>query len=456
MTEVISVKFKNRGKVYFFDPHGIAVRTGEKVVVETSRGLELAECVQGSHAVPDETVVQPLRSLARIATKDDLRIEEINHRREKEAFAICKQKIAEHGLDMKLVDVECSFEGNKTMFFFTSDGRVDFRELVKDLASVFRNRIELRQIGVRDEAKMLGGIGICGRPYCCSQFLDDFQPVSTKMAKVQSMSLNPSKISGACGRLMCCLRYEQAAYEDLVKAVPKVGAFVETPAGYGTVSSVNILRSSLKVKLDGQGEDVFKSYQADEIAVIPGGRPKPGEPLPSLLKDRPKPVRDEEPKEDPWALPQLFEDDVYGDKKPDGANTEQGEKKKRPRRRSRGHGGKKPADAQTAPKAEHAAKEGAKDGAKEGAKPKQPQRQKSQSNRKPGARKPGDKPAGEHPERSRAQAPAAKPADGAAQSGEKRADNHRRRHRGGRGRNKSAAPGNAKPGNTAPDTPKAE
>ena len=357
---------------------------------------------------------------------------------------------------MKLVDVECSFEGNKTMFFFTSDGRVDFRELVKDLASVFRNRIELRQIGVRDEAKMLGGIGICGRPYCCSQFLDDFQPVSTKMAKVQSMSLNPSKISGACGRLMCCLRYEQAAYEDLVKAVPKVGAFVETPAGYGTVSSVNILRSSLKVKLDGQGEDVFKSYQADEIAVIPGGRPKPGEPLPSLLKDRPKPVRDEEPKEDPWALPQLFADDVYGDKKPDGASAEQGEKKKRPRRRSRGHGGKKPADAQTAPKAEHAAKEGAKDGAKEGAKPKQPQRQKSQSNRKPGARKPGDKPAGEHPERSRAQAPATKPADGAAQSGEKRADNHRRRHRGGRGRNKSAASGNAKPGNTAPNAPKAE
>ena len=406
------MKFKNRGKVYFFDPHGIAVRTGEKVVVETSRGLELAECVQGNHAVPDETVVQPLRSLARIATKDDLRIEEINRRREKEAFAICKQKIAEHGLDMKLVDVECSFEGNKTMFFFTSDGRVDFRELVKDLASVFRNRIELRQIGVRDEAKMLGGIGICGRPYCCSQFLDDFQPVSTKMAKVQSMSLNPSKISGACGRLMCCLRYEQAAYEELVKAVPKVGAFVETPAGYGTVSSVNILRSSLKVKLDGQGEDVFKNYQADEIAVIPGGRPKPGEPLPSLLKDRPKPVREEEPKEDPWALPQLFADEVYGDKKPERARTpESGEKKKRPRRRSRGHGGKKPADAQAAPKA-----------AQEGAKSKGQPRQKSQPNRKSGARKPGDKPAGENAERSRAKAQPPKPAEGAAPNGEKRAD----------------------------------
>ena len=330
------------------------------------------------------------------------------------------------------------------MFFFTSDGRVDFRELVKDLASVFRNRIELRQIGVRDEAKMLGGIGICGRPYCCNQFLDDFQPVSTKMAKVQSMSLNPSKISGACGRLMCCLRYEQAAYEELVKAVPKVGAFVETPAGYGTVSSVNILRSSLKVKLDGQGEDVFKSYQADEIAVIPGGRPKPGEPLPSLLKDRPKPVRDEEPKEDPWALPQLFADEVYGDKKPGTARTpESGEKKKRPRRRSRGHGGKKPADGQTAPKAEQPAQEGAK--------AKGQQRQKSQPNRRSGARKPGDKPTGENAERSRAKAQAPKPAEGAAPNGEKRADGHRRRHRGGRGRNKSATPGNA-----APSTPAAE
>lgn len=291
---------------------------------------------------------------------------------------------------------------------------------------------------------MLGGIGICGRPYCCNQFLDDFQPVSTKMAKVQSMSLNPSKISGACGRLMCCLRYEQAAYEELVKAVPKVGAFVETPAGYGTVSSVNILRSSLKVKLDGQGEDVFKNYQADEIAVIPGGRPKPGEPLPSLLKDRPKPVRDEEPKEDPWALPQLFADEVYGDKKPERAHTpESGEKKKRPRRRSRGHGGKKPADGQTAPKAEQPSQEGTK--------AKGQQRQKSQPNRKSGARKPGDKPAGENAERSRAKAQPPKPAEGAAPNGEKRADGHRRRHRGGRGRNKSAAPGNA-----APNTPAAE
>ena len=456
MVEVCDVQFRSGSKVYFFAPGELKIATGDEVILETARGPEFGQCVRGNHMVHPREVTPPLRPILRLATQQDKRVHAENCRREKRAMDVCQQKIADLGLEMQLVSAEYAFDGSKVLFFFTADGRVDFRELVKSLASVLRTRIELRQIGVRDEAKMLGGIGICGRPYCCSQFLDDFQPVSTKMAKVQSMSLNPSKISGACGRLMCCLRYEQAAYEDLVKAVPKVGAFVETPAGYGTVSSVNILRSSLKVKLDGQGEDVFKSYQADEIAVIPGGRPKPGEPLPSLLKDRPKPVRDEEPKEDPWALPQLFADDVYGDKKPDGANTEQGEKKKRPRRRSRGHGGKKPADAQTAPKAEHAAKEGAKDGAKEGAKPKQPQRQKSQSNRKPGARKPGDKPAGEHPERSRAQAPAAKPADGAAQSGEKRADNHRRRHRGGRGRNKSAAPGNAKPGNTAPNAPKAE
>ena len=441
MIDVVSIKFKNRGKNYFFDPGKLDIKTGDKVIVETSKGLEIADCTRGNHAVMETAVVQPLRPVVRIATADDLRVTEINKKREKEAFEICQQKITEHGLDMKLVDVECNFEGNKTMFFFTSDGRVDFRELVKDLAGIFRNRIELRQIGVRDEAKMIGGIGICGRPYCCSQFLDDFQPVSTKMAKVQSLSLNPTKISGSCGRLMCCLRYEQAAYEELVKAVPKVGAFVETPAGYGTVSSVNILRSSLKVKLDGQGEDVFKNYQADEIAVIPGGRPKPGEPLPSLLKDRPKPVREEEPKEDPWALPQLFADEVYGDKKPERARTpESGEKKKRPRRRSRGHGGKKPADAQAAPKA-----------AQEGAKSKGQPRQKSQPNRKSGARKPGDKPAGENAERSRAKAQPPKPAEGAAPNGEKRADGHRRRHRGGRGRNKSAAPGNA-----APNTPAAE
>ena len=289
MTEVVSVKFKNNGKAYYFDPDGNRVEAGEDVIVETSKGLEYATCVVGNHYIPDEKIIPPIRPVIRVATENDKRVAEINRQREKEALVICRQKIAEHGLDMKLVGAECSFEGGKTTFFFTSDGRVDFRELVKDLASVFRNRIELRQIGVRDEAKMLGGIGICGRPFCCSQFLDDFQPVSTKMAKIQSMSLNPAKISGTCGRLMCCLRYEEEAYENLVKTVPKNGAFVETPAGYGNVTQVNLLRRTVKVRLDGDGEDVYKTYSADEIAAIPGGRPKPGEPLPHLLKARPAP-----------------------------------------------------------------------------------------------------------------------------------------------------------------------
>ena len=305
MTEVISVKFKNRGKSYFFAPNGKTVKSGEQVIVETSKGLEIADCCRGNHMVEDTAVVQPLRPVVRIATRDDLRVAEINKKREKEAFEICQQKIAEHGLDMKLVDVECNFEGNKTMFFFTSDGRVDFRELVKDLAGIFRNRIELRQIGVRDEAKMLGGLGICGRPFCCSRFIDEFQPVSTKMAKMQSMSLNPSKISGSCGRLMCCLRYEQEAYEDLVKSVPKQGAFVETPAGYGIVTQVNLLRQLVKVKLDGEGDDTVRTYRSVEVAAVPGGRPKDGETPPSVLKYVPEPEEEEEP-ENEWELPELL------------------------------------------------------------------------------------------------------------------------------------------------------
>ena len=328
MTEVISVRFKNRGKSYFFAPNGKSVKTGEQVIVETSKGLEIADCSYGNHMVEDNAVVQPLRPVVRIATKDDLRVAEINKQREKEAYGICQKKIAEHGLDMKLVDVECNFEGNKTIFFFTSDGRVDFRELVKDLAGIFRNRIELRQIGVRDEAKMLGGLGICGRPFCCSKFLSDFQPVSTKMAKMQSMSLNPSKISGSCGRLMCCLRYEQEAYEELVKNVPKQGAFVETPTGYGIVTQVNLLRQLVKVKLDGEGEDTMRTYRAVEVATVPGGRPKDGEPLPSVLKYVPAPEPEEEP-EDEWAIPEMIVSEPT-EEKPENA------KKNRNRRNRRG------------------------------------------------------------------------------------------------------------------------
>jgi cell fate regulator YaaT (PSP1 superfamily) len=304
LIEVVSVKFKNRGKSYYFSPNGLQIENGMTVIVETSKGLEIVDCCRGNHMVMDTAVVQPLRPVVRIATDDDLRVAELNKKREKEAFEICQQKIAEHGLDMHLVDVECNFEGNKTMFFFTADGRVDFRELVKDLAGIFRNRIELRQIGVRDEAKMIGGLGICGRPYCCNQFLDDFQPVSTKMAKVQSLSLNPAKISGSCGRLMCCLRYEQEAYEDLVKKVPRQGAFVETKDGYGTAVQVNLLRQTVKVKLDDDSDDSLRLYKSNELCAVPGGRPKDGEAPAHVLNYVPEP---EEPVEvvDDWVIPDV-------------------------------------------------------------------------------------------------------------------------------------------------------
>ncbi len=332
MIDVVSIKFKNRGKCYFFDPNGLDIKTGDTVIVETSKGLEIADCSRGNHPVEETAVVQPLRPVVRIATRDDLRVAEINKQREKEAFQICQKKIAEHGLDMKLVDVECNFEGNKTMFFFTSDGRVDFRELVKDLAGIFRNRIELRQIGVRDEAKMIGGLGICGRPYCCNQFLDEFQPVSTKMAKVQSLSLNPAKISGSCGRLMCCLRYEQEAYEDLVKKVPKQGAFVETKDGYGTAVQVNLLRQTVKVKLDNDTDDTLRLFKANELATVPGGRPKDGETPPSVLKYVPEP--EEEETEDEWALPVFVTPEVQTEP----PKKEEPEKKKSSRnRRNRGN-----------------------------------------------------------------------------------------------------------------------
>ena len=345
MIDVVSIKFKNRGKCYFFDPNGLDIKTGDKVIVETSKGLEIADCSRGNHPVEDTTVVQPLRPVVRIATRDDLRVAEINKQREKEAFQICQKKIAEHGLDMKLVDVECNFEGNKTMFFFTSDGRVDFRELVKDLAGIFRNRIELRQIGVRDEAKMIGGLGICGRPYCCNQFLDEFQPVSTKMAKVQSLSLNPAKISGSCGRLMCCLRYEQEAYEDLVKKVPKQGAFVETKDGYGTAVQVNLLRQTVKVKLDNDTDDTLRLFKANELAAVPGGRPKDGETPPSVLKYVPEP--EEEETEDEWALPVFVTPEVQ----PEPVKEEETEKKRSSRNR-RNRGAKPKAEQETQKKKE--------------------------------------------------------------------------------------------------------
>ena len=271
MTEVISVHFRNGCKTYYFDPHGIQVAAGEPVIVETAAGNEFATCVEGNHMVPEQQVVKPLRPLVRLATENDRRTDAYNRTREKEAFAICEKKIAAHKLEMKLIRVESNFDGTKIIFFFTAEGRVDFRELVKDLAGVFRSRIELRQVGVRDEAKMIGGLGICGRPLCCSQFLENFMPVSIKMAKTQNLSLNPTKISGTCGRLMCCLKYEQNAYEDASKRMPKNDSFVNTPDGPGNVCSVDLLQEEVKVRLDDSPETP-RRYKACELQVLRNGK----------------------------------------------------------------------------------------------------------------------------------------------------------------------------------------
>ena len=271
MTEVISVRFRGGCKNYYFDPKGLQVKMGDQVIVETTQGAEFATCTEANHEVADEAIVQPLCAVLRMATENDRRTVEYNRKKESEAFDICEKKIEEHGLDMKLVNVSASFDGNKIIFYFTADGRVDFRELVRDLASVFRARIELRQIGVRDEAKMIGGLGICGRPFCCSQFLDSFMPVSIKMAKTQNLSLNPTKISGTCGRLMCCLKYEQNAYEDAAKRMPKVESFVQTPDGPGNVKSIDLLRETVKVSLDSAPE-TLKKYHNCEVCVLRNGK----------------------------------------------------------------------------------------------------------------------------------------------------------------------------------------
>ena len=266
MTEIIGVRFQSGKKQYYFDPKGVQVSEGQGVIVETASGTAYGLCVQGNTMVEDSEVIQPLRALIRIATEKDLAVVERNKAKEKECFAICQEKILQHGLDMKLVDVEYSFEGNKILFLFTSEGRVDFRALVKDLASKFHTRIELRQIGVRDEAKMLGGLGICGKPFCCSTFLGGFQPVSIKMAKEQNLSLNPSKISGVCGRLMCCLKNEEETYEELNKKLPNTGDRVTTPDGLkGEVQSVNVLRQLVKVVVDVDDEKEVREYQASEL-----------------------------------------------------------------------------------------------------------------------------------------------------------------------------------------------
>ena len=268
MVNVVGVRFKRAGKIYYFDPDEFNIDTCTNVIVETARGIEFGDVVIPCREVTDEEIVAPLKKVIRIATEEDIKHAQENKKKEKEAFASCTKKIIEHNLNMKLVDVEYTFDNNKILFYFTADGRVDFRELVKDLAAVFKTRIELRQIGVRDESKMMGGIGICGRVLCCNSYLGEFQPVSIKMAKEQGLSLNPTKISGACGRLMCCLKYEQDAYEQIIKRVPKIGAIIETPDGQGVVVGVSLLKETVKVKLDNGKEADLQIYKVDEIKVI--------------------------------------------------------------------------------------------------------------------------------------------------------------------------------------------
>ena len=290
MATVIGVRFKKAGKVYYFDPNEIWPKPGDSVIVETARGVEFGEVVTGARTVSDEQIVTPLKKVVRIATEEDIRRAEYNARREEEAFRICQEKVARHKLEMKLVSVEYTFDNSKIIFYFTANGRVDFRELVKDLASVFKMRIELRQIGVRDEAKMLGGLGSCGRPICCGAFLGDFQPVSIKMAKEQNLSLNPTKISGLCGRLMCCLKYEQDTYEQTLKRIPRVGKDIVTPDGVGVIAEINAIKEMVKVRIR-TADDSFdvREYPIDDVR-----RPGPGDS--AAVREQPKPQEKRPPR----------------------------------------------------------------------------------------------------------------------------------------------------------------
>jgi len=325
MVEIIGVRFQNGGKVYYFSPDSWKVKQGDLVITETSRGTECGEVAIANKQIPKEQVTVPLKPILRVATREDRRTLDQNRKKEERAFQVCQQKIAYRKLKMNLVDVECTFDNSKLLFYFTADGRVDFRELVKDLASVFRTRIELRQIGVRDEAKVLGGLGICGRPLCCASFLDDFQPVSINMAKQQNLSLNPTKISGTCGRLMCCLKYEQEAYEELARVTPRIDSTVQTPDGIGVVLSNAMLRGQCTVQLE-DDLDTPRVYACADCQVLQAGR-----------KTR-RPARPMSAK--PAAAPKVAEkliDSIEPQEQHDGAHSEPQENRRseRPKKRRR-------------------------------------------------------------------------------------------------------------------------
>ena len=335
--EVVDIQFRPGQKIYYFDPDGKTLQPGDHVIIDTARGAEYGTCAGANHRIAQKDVVAPLRKVLRKANAQDERIAADNRAKEKKAYNICVEKIAEHGLDMQLVSAEVAFDGSKILFYFTADERVDFRELVKNLASIFHTRIELRQIGVRDKAKMVGGLGICGRPFCCASFLDDFQPVSIKMAKTQNLSLNPTKISGTCGRLMCCLKYEQDAYEDLIRTSPKMESFVDTPEGRGTVVEIDLLRQRVKVRMEDSPETVGVFANTD-IAVLRSGKARKNDPpIPADLapiSGNGKRMRKEEPEQDSMILePIRFR---YSTESVVTEEPEQPEQKNVPSRRRRG------------------------------------------------------------------------------------------------------------------------
>ena len=371
--EVVDIQFRQGQKVYYFDPAGLTIKAGDHVIIDTARGPEFGICAGGNHSIPMKDVVAPLRSVLRLATAEDEKIVARNRAEEKRAYDICLQKIADHGLDMQLVSAEYAFDGSKILFFFTADERVDFRELVKNLASIFHTRIELRQIGVRDKAKMVGGLGICGRPFCCASFLDDFQPVSIKMAKTQNLSLNPTKISGTCGRLMCCLKYEQEAYEDLLRNSPKAESFVDTPEGRGTVVEVDLLRQRVKVRMEDAPETISVFANAD-IAVLRNGKAKKNDPpIPADLapiSGSGKRVRKQTQEEEPvllepirfrYSTEKVVDEPEVPDEQPETAEDvkepKEGKSRSRRRRKGKGEGAKAEQPAPEQPKKEQPKKE---------------------------------------------------------------------------------------------------
>ena len=465
MVKVIGVRFRRVGKIYYFDPLDMDIKQGDHVIVETARGVEYGYVVLGIREVAEDKVILPLKPVIRIATPKDDEQELDNKVKEKDAFKICLEKIKKHGLEMKLIDAEYTFDNNKVLFYFTADGRIDFRELVKDLASVFKTRIELRQIGVRDETKILGGIGICGRPLCCSTYLSEFVPVSIKMAKEQSLSLNPTKISGVCGRLMCCLKYEQNAYEDAARRCPKQDSFVATPDGLGNVSSVDILREQVLVRLDGQNEGP-KRYRTCEIQVLRNGKgSRDGIELPATLPERYQEPAEEEPQltlsffssakpivpPEQWSAPAARKDAPASD--------EEEKEKRRSRRGGRGHRGGKGrgrangegGERAAAPKAEGTPEKGGdKPAEKRGERPVRGDRPSSERpprnpdrNGERRAPRPG-KPNAETGDAPKPPRPPRLPrAEGTPDGGENKP--RRRSHRGGRGRRRSGGQGGESP-----------